>query len=358
MKVLFDAQAFGIQDYGGVSTYLSRILHYMNSDEAAMPFFFSDNVNIGDNKHLSVAKKIKFSGKKWLYRCINKYFAIRAIKKNDFDIFHPTYFDPYFLKYLKKPFVVTIYDMTHEKYSGFHKYDKTIENKKIVAEKADKIIAISENTKKDIVELLGISEEKVEVVYLAFDSKKDSVQIRNFDEPYILFVGQRKGYKNFEVLVSELKGLLLETNTTLLCAGGGDFSELELDLFRKYGVTDKIKYVNINKNINSLYSNAICFIYSSLYEGFGIPILEGFSNECPVILSNRSCFPEIGVDACLYFDPDNSGDLEHKVRMIMENKELRDKMISRGNKRFKDFSWHKTAINTCEVYKSVLGDIN
>ena len=109
-----------------------------------------------------------------------------------------------------------------------------------------------------------------------------------------------------------------------------------------------------DEQLNQLLANALAFIYPSLYEGFGMPILEAMSNSCPVVLSNASCFPEIAQDAGLYFDPKDIEDMYYKMSLMVEDEELRMNLIAKGNERVKDFSWEKCANQHIEVYKSLL----
>ena len=104
----------------------------------------------------------------------------------------------------------------------------------------------------------------------------------------------------------------------------------------------------------ALYQRAIAFVYPSLYEGFGIPILEAFACGCPVILSNSSCFPEVAEDAALFFNTENKDDLSHKLEEIILNSDLRNSLINKGLNRQRAFSAEKKAKETYEVYKSIL----
>ena len=137
-----------------------------------------------------------FKGKERIYEYANRMSSILTITTTKFDIFHLTYYNPYFLKYLKKPYVITVHDMIHEKFVDILKEKKN--NKKHTIENASKIIAVSENTKKDIMDIYGIDGKRISVVYHDYSSNtKTIVPIRNLPSKYILYVGARRGYKDF-----------------------------------------------------------------------------------------------------------------------------------------------------------------
>jgi glycosyltransferase involved in cell wall biosynthesis len=276
------------------------------------------------------------------------------------DVFHPTYYDPYFLDLIGDiPFVLTIYDMSHELYPQlFSRFDFTAENKKKVSAKANRIIAISEHTKNDIISLLNIPASKVDVIPLAttlFPTGMGNAAIP-LPNNYILYVGKRNTYKNFSFLLEAIK-MLSQMNITrsLICAGGGKFSTQERKEIHRLQLSDKIIQMDIHDNLLAyLYSQAQVFVFPSLYEGFGIPILEAFACGCPVLLSNRSSLPEVGGDAARYFDPESIPSLVEKLAEVMKNKALAEEMRTKGLDRSKLFSWENTALKTIETYKKVL----
>jgi len=142
----------------------------------------------------------------------------------------------------------------------------------------------------------------------------------------------------------------------LLCAGGGNFNEEEVLLLNTLGIENQVihQYFDTDNTLFALYQRAIAFVYPSLYEGFGIPILEAFACACPVILSNSSCFPEVAQEAALYFNTGDDEDLSHKLEEIISNSNLRNSLINKGLKRQKAFSTEKKAKETYKVYKSIL----
>ena len=299
-------------------------------------------------------------------RIINQPESIRLLKKQGFDIFHPTYYDPYFLKHLqRKPFVLTVHDMIHELFPAHSSSsDPTVKWKKEVIEQADRIIAISENTKKDILKFTNIEQNRISVIYhgnpFEFREKSNNSLIQaNFtssEKPYLLFVGIRDSYKNFNFFITAISGLLKEEKDLwVCCAGGGPFTLDEQRILQVLGIQSKVHMVNANDHVMpQLYANARAFVFPSLYEGFGLPILEAFSCGCPVIASNTSSLPEIGGDAACYFNPLDPDSLVQALESVIMDDQLRDKYIQKGLIRVSEFSWKKTAQKTKDVYENVL----
>jgi glycosyltransferase involved in cell wall biosynthesis len=366
MNIIYDAQVFSFQEFGGISRYFVQLFNSLKQKTGInnyLPIKYSNNFYLDEITNLRHSKFFpdkRFKGRNSLMDKLNQYGVRKFVKNfNEPYIFHPTYFNPYFLKFINhNPFVITVYDMTHEIYSDTFKwFDPTSRNKKIVVNKADSIIAISENTKKDIVEHFKIDPQKIKVIYLAnsINPETSAKNILKLPGNYLLFVGQRYSYKNFDLFVKASKPLLKEfKDLFLLCAGGGSFSNEELKTFDEYGISDKIIQMNVDDNtLAAMYSNAKAFVFPSLYEGFGIPVLEAFACGCPVILSNRSSLPEVGGDAALYFEPESIDDLEVKLSTILLNEEIGKDLVQKGFEREKLFSWEKTAEETLNVYRNL-----
>ena len=214
MKILFDSQCFDMQKFGGISRYFCEIIkNFSRNDEYILPRTYSQNEYLKQSKLVNLVES-SFPGKKFIDSLKNKFFltgilrnreeSIKALRNQDFDIFHPTYFNPYFLEYIgQKPFVITVHDMIHELYPEFFKdADKIIKNKKLLAEKAAKIIAVSNKTKEDLVNFYGSPfADKTEVVYHGSslktpDSARDNVDFKTQFGRYFLYTGTRNIYKN------------------------------------------------------------------------------------------------------------------------------------------------------------------
>ncbi|WEK19179.1 MAG: glycosyltransferase family 1 protein [Candidatus Pedobacter colombiensis] len=362
IKVLFDHQIFDRQTYGGISRYFANIIKGGNSAgeiEMIKGFLYTNNYYLQQNSinfsELLLSTFLKKS--KHIYKKNNNY-CNRLLSRGNFEVFHPTYFDTYFLDQLKKPLVITIHDMTYEEMPEyFPNNDPLPEQKRLLANRADKIIAISETTKTDIIKHLQVDANKIHVIPHGIDNKAPKYEeVENLPENYLLFVGSRSGYKNFFMFARAFK-ILTEKHKdiVLLLAGGGPLETGDSEFLIRNGIFDKTRQISAtDSQLNMLYKNALCFVFPSLYEGFGIPILEAFKNNCPVILSNCSCFPEIAGDAALYFNPDSIESLAHQIETLITNKSLKSKLITAGKKKLETYTLDKCIKQTIELYKSLV----
>ncbi|RNI15808.1 glycosyltransferase family 1 protein [Methanohalophilus sp. RSK] len=367
MKVLYDHQTFTNQNYGGISRYFCELFNEFNNIKDIDTLY---SIRFSNNHYLTTSTSVphynfipyfEFRGKKLLINLLNKQYSIKKLQDDDFDVFHPTYYDPYFLKYIgDKPYVLTVYDMIHEKYPKiFSERDNTAANKKNLIKNASKIIAISENTKKDIIDIYGVSEHKIKVVYLASSLRLsnplnayDLCNIYGINKPYILYVGSRSKYKNFKILfnsyVNNFSG-----EFDLICFGGGKFNSNELESINSNITCNIIQLHGSDDLLASLYKHAFCFVYPSIYEGFGIPPLEAMSVGCPVIASNVSSIPEVVGDAAILFNPHSEDELAAGIKSLYNNP-TKNNLIIRGFEQENKFSWDKTANETLDVYKSII----
>jgi len=365
MKVLYDHYIFTDQKYGGISRYFYELIKFFNINknvEVSVPLVFSNNYYIKDCKdvdHLQFFPNHSFKGKQKLLFLMNRAVLILHLRRKNFNIYHPTYYDTFFLNFIgNEKVVVTVYDMIHEKFKYlFPDNDKTTSNKRIVCQKSSKIIAISQSTKKDLIELFNIEESKIEVIYLGNSmvlNKKFEVSCK-LPEKYILFVGGRGGYKNFDKFIKGV-GSLLNNNLSVVCVGGGKFTDEELFLFEKLNVSNKVLHFDFpdDDSLAYCYSQALMFVFPSLYEGFGIPILESFACGCPLVCSNTSSFPEVASDGAEYFDPYSVKSIYTSVKKVLDSNDLRELLIQNGTERLKYFSWEKTAIKTKNIYDNLL----
>jgi glycosyltransferase involved in cell wall biosynthesis len=367
MKVLYDHQIFEDQSIGGISRYFTELIKF--NHESILSLKYSDNLYLKDKKfenfRIQPKKNIdnflfhlKFKGKGRLINYYNKIFknnlstSIRYLKNTEFDIFHPTYYNPYFIKYIKKPFVLTVHDMIHELFKEYFAGDKkTIVNKKRLVLSSNNIIAVSENSKNDLIKIFPEVNNKITVIYhgFSFQQLKENMPKEN----YILFTGARGGYKNFIVFLQAVAPLLIKYNFNLICTGQY-FTNKEKESLNDLQIANRTSCVFASENqLSELYSKATAFVFPSLYEGFGIPILEAFASNCPALLSNTSSMPEIGGDAAVYFDPYSIDDMRKQIERVITSTTLQNELVKKGQEQVKKFSWEKCAKETMEVYKKL-----
>ncbi|TDR23223.1 glycosyltransferase family 4 protein [Marinicella litoralis] len=281
------------------------------------------------------------------------------------DILHLT--TPWPIKISGVKTVVTIHDLIPLKVP-FTTLDMKVhfyELFKWAAESADLILSVSEHTKKDIMEIYGVPEEKIKVTYQSF--KGGEVKVNKEDselylksrklvpEKYILFVGNIEPKKNIKQLIRAFA--YIKKGYKLAIVGHKAWmSESQLFGLQKY--LKKKEYVMLDyvteEELAMLYSNAFCMVFPSLYEGFGLPVLEAMQNNCPVICSDRSSLPEVGGDAALYVDPYKFSDIRMQLDKLITNPALRLQMIEKGKARVKFFSPENYAKRIKEAYEGLV----
>jgi len=360
MKLLYDHQIFSLQKYGGVSRYFYELIKNFESQgeiEVETPILSTNNEYIQsmvNSKKSSPFLKLRGEEtyKRKQYK-LNRDHTKKILEKENFDLFHPTYYDNYFLKVLKKPFVLTVFDMIHEQYPEFYSpKDPTAFRKKQLLSEAQKIIAISEHTKNDIIKFYGISEDRVKVIHLAnslrFQKEKSK---RSQEKPYLLFVGRRDLYKNFYFFIQSTTDFLRENGISVICTGS-PFSDGEIEFFKNLKLEELLYHqFAVDEELAALYHHALAFVFPSYYEGFGFPVLEAFACECPVIACRATSIPEVAGNAALYFEPKGPHSILNALKEVL--KLDREICVKKGLEQLKKFSWTKTAKETLDVYKSV-----
>jgi glycosyltransferase involved in cell wall biosynthesis len=357
MKVLIDNQVYENQSFGGISRYFNE-LQYKNEFIEKMPPFIQNN----GNKHLfykRIQRKINstFFKHKGAQNLKNDFYNLQ-LQQLEFDVFHPTYYDNYFLKQLKKPFVLTVHDMIHEKYPEYFGNSLDSFNKRRLCERADKIIAISNTTKNDLIDIFNVAEEKIEVIYHGtnFESipaLKPTIDFK--EEDYILYTGSRAIYKNFLTFLIAVAPILKQNKNLQLICTGTNFNKIEKRWIEELALTNKVKcfFCKNDSELVYLYQNAECFVFPSLYEGFGFPLLEAFACNCPIVSSNGGSLKEIAGDAAIYFNPKDIITIRTSIQNVISDDTLKKELVNHGRIRIKDFSWEKCRLETNLVYSKV-----
>ncbi len=374
MKVLYDHQAFSLQDFGGVTLIYSELLrafqNYPKNVISAKAFApASGNVNLQSAQpQLSwkILHKISNQNRFKLQFQVNKLLSLISLATSNFDVYHPTYYNPYFIPHVKKPFVVTVYDMAHEVFADDPAFNADVrKNKQILVQAASKVLAISQFVKDDLIRIYNVPADKIEVTYLGGDNilRPEDQDAGNFasilPKRYIVYDGTRKsGYKNFRPFLSAIAPILnKDTTLYVVCAGGVPFTADEIAFFTELKIEKQLINVPVRGTMPMqavFWKNALLFAYPSLYEGFGIPFVQSMFCGCPIVGSNTGSTAEVGQDVIFYFDGKNQESIRATVENALYNEEERKKKIALGYARAKDFTWQKTAEKTLAVYQSLL----
>jgi glycosyltransferase involved in cell wall biosynthesis len=216
------------------------------------------------------------------------------------------------------------------------------------------------HTKNDLVRLYAVAPDKIDVIHHGVSNAliyRGGSSPSRVPERFILVVGGRRGYKNFQGIGAPMANILrANPGLHLLCVGGGALTVDEIPVFEDRGCADRVIQLDLtDTELAWAYAHATAFVFPSLYEGFGIPILEAFANGCPAVLSNRSCFPEVADEAALYFDPDTPSQLETILMQVIGDRQLRRKLIDRAQLRLRDFSWASSAEAHMQCYGRAAG---
>lgn len=292
------------------------------------------------------------------------------LNRHNLDLVHFPNFNVPIL--YKKPFVVTIHDAVHHKISGakksrlphFYAYKKVMEH---AVSASRRIITVSTAAKKELVEILFAKPEKVVPIYEA-SSLKDTVSEDEVAEvkkrftlnrPYFLFVGVMERKKNLLNLRLGFEEFLRQygLDMDLVLAGPKDahYPAIKNEILKSPHADRLVLtgYVS-ERQLRCLYKGAHAFVSASLHEGFGLPGLEAMNFGLPLAVSNIEVFNEIYDNAAVYFDPNDTGDIAEKLYLLSRDHAFHNQMQEKSFNRGQDFSWEKTAAETCEVYREAL----
>lgn len=301
----------------------------------------------------------------WEYRVIGpkKFWTQIGLPKDLYlhsprpDVFFtPSHYAP---RFSPIPTAISIMDLSYIKFPNLFKKSDLYQLKnwtKYSVKKASKIFTISLASKNDIIKEYKLPQNKVVVTYPGLreiEANKSKLSMNK----YILFVGTLQPRKNIVRLVeafSRIEDKYPELKLLIVGKKGWFFEDI-IESPKRFGVQNKVEFLDFVKDedMPDLYKNAQCFVLPSLYEGFGLPVLEAMKNGCPVVLSNVSSLPEAGGDAALYVDPENVNDIATKIDKVLSDAKLRSEMIKKGREQVKKFSWEKTAKETLKVLEEI-----
>jgi glycosyltransferase involved in cell wall biosynthesis len=283
--------------------------------------------------------------------------SLRDFKSFSPDIIHETYYSAIYPYGKKAKRVITIHDLIDFEFANsfpIHNFNKHWKSKAIF--EADHVICVSNYTKFKLLQHFNIPEEKISVIHHGVDKISSSFNLLNIDEevPFLLYVGQRWGYKNFKLFIDAFsKSLFLKSNFKIVCFGGGEFTRNELIFFSSKKIN--IEQVSGDDDVlNNLYKKAASFVYPSLSEGFGYPILEALNNNCVVIASNKGSIPEILGEHGIYFDPFDIDSIINVLESSLSNPSYLLNSLNLTSKRCQLFTIQKSVSETQNCYKKII----
>lgn len=363
----------------GIYTYeISKALQNINNLELIGDMFnYRDKRNFNDyikdiNFRINTCSLLSYG----VYRRIWNYVPLKynSLFDDKSDIYH--FFDYVVPPRIKGKVITTIHDMTYELYPNIVE-KKTLNRIKTgiqySVDRADKIITISESSKKDIVKFLNISESKISIVspgvdYNLYNKNYTDLTKRNvrlkYDLPirYILYMGTLEPRKNIETIIKAFGLFKKEIDLSgkdikLVIAGKkGWMFESIFNLVNKLNLQDEIVFTDYVDEVDKpiIYKMASLFVFPSLYEGFGIPVLEAMASSVPVITSNVSSLPEVAGNAAMLIDPIDISSIAKYMKKIIQDNNFSYDLIKKGHIQAQSFTWDMSARKLYEVYKSIL----
>lgn len=266
--------------------------------------------------------------------------------------------------------VVTIHDLIYARFPEAHGGLRGLGMRMLVplaARRSDRIVAISQSTRADLEELLGIAAQKIDVIPQGLSPKPDRPPVspgqarERFslgERQIVLSLSAKRPHKNLAVLIAALASLPADRRPLLLLPGYPTWHEAELrDTAQQLGVQDDVRFLGwvSGEDLEALWAVADAFLYPSLYEGFGLPVLEAMAREVPVACSNASSLPEVVGDAALLFDSGSNEQIAAAIERLLGDPQLAGKLRQAGLRQAARFTWQRTAELTIATYERVLG---
>lgn len=359
LAVYFDDQVFSIHSGGGISRYFVELMrtfrdHSEFGVQLAGHHMWTRNdyvVESGFGRRLPLSPRLAVYPTRLLNRL--------TWRRSGAQIIHHTYYDRRYLKRFQDGFlrVVTIVDMIPELFPELFPAGNPHLEKQRYVDEADLVLCISESTRRDLLSLYGTPSSPIVVTPLGVDErfKPDLPPLDSLPDRYILFVGGRRAYKDFDVLAQAFALPRIRADVHLVAVGGGPLASDENGTLVALGVRDRVQHINLGDHqLAAAYANAECFAFPSRYEGFGLPTLEAMAAGCPAVLAASSAHFEVGGDAALFFEPGDVDGLAEALASVLEDGDFRQGIVSKGLEHADSFSWTRTAILTAKAYRQVI----
>lgn len=365
MRILYDHQLFSRQSAGGASRYFFELLRYLsNVPDVQAELLMGIQRSAYPLRTLSSAslRVTGFDGPAfsgiWLYVANEAFSNVASMFRGKMDIYHPTLYRSLPLVRTRRV-VSTHHDCTQERFPQEFRYaDKVMRAKKSLYQRADAIICVSEWCRKELLEIYNVDRSKTQVIYHGLARLPRSPEAarslqRRLGKDYLLYVGTRATYKNFEGLLKAFHATGLAQSFELLALGGGALTPAEEKLIASLGIGPNVICLPLvsDELLAEAYAGTKLFVYPSLSEGFGFPPLEAMSAGCPVLASRASSIPEVCRDAPFYFDPANQDSFEHALVQAIQDEPERRRAVERGREVAAFYDWQKCGGETLALYR-------
>ncbi len=347
LNIVYDNIIYSLQYAGGISTYWYEITSRMLEQKNEIVFLESKNINnLCYNNFNNIKRNVIKSASPFLI--LNRFLSLNKSFFTEKFIFHSSY--NRFSNNKNAINVITIHDFIHEKYySGIRKYLHSWQKTKAI-KKADIIITVSENTKNDLLSIHPyIKPDKIKVIYngVSSDFFHDENLLTDDKFSFILFIGSREKYKNFDFVVDCVEKL---SNKKLYIVGN-KLSKYEFNLLQNKLPNRWVFFNGIRNNeLNILYNNAFALMYLSSYEGFGIPLLESMKSGCPFIALNTSSIPEVAGNAGILIQ---KLEFSNVKAALLQIEKFREDIMFNGFIQASKFSWNKCFEETLKIYSEI-----
>ena len=348
--VLFTGDIFRLQPRGGITRYFDELIPRLTRPSRVV-------AGLHQSRAIPAARvegAFYMPGFRLSPRpraVVNRWVDSARIRRDSDEILHPTYYrDPKGLPSL--PMVLTVYDMAHERFPTLFRQRWWSSRdparwKKAIANRADRIVCISESTRRDLMEYLGVDERKTRVIHCgATDwSGVTAQEVLGIRQPFFLWVGERHTYKNFAATLDAWAASKAAGETSILCVGGGPL--------RPGPRADRVHQRSLSDaELKWAYEHATGLLYTSRCEGFGLPLVEAMSLGCPVVDSNVSSMPEVAGDDAVYVNPDDVESIRAGIEQVWRAR--RDpSLVERLKARASHFSWDRCAEAHEAVYREL-----
>ena len=359
VSVVFDHQIFVSQKYGGISRYFSSMAPLLREHGCETKIIAPLYVNSYLRhlpKDLVVGKQIQqFRGAGRLANAVGGCLARPLAASSGARVVHETYYASKSQVPRNASIVLTVYDMIHELFPDLVPDKNILFRKASAISRADRILCISESTKQDLLRFFPEVESRVSVTHLGFGEEfSASVKpMENLPKPYVLHVGPRSAYKNFPALL-EAFAPRLRADFNLVCIGGGEWTLSETEAIQHHRLGFRVhRFDADDEELNRWYGGAEVFVYPSLYEGFGIPLLEAMAANCPVVAVRASSVPEVCGPAAELAEVGSSEALRAAIEKVVYSPTRANELRVEGRTRLTQFSWHRTAAETAAIYREL-----